>query len=182
MSTQPKWYVTDAAIEDAARLLGYGDDPDDDEWDYLAQLLEGLSLVARGRKRLSPDLHSCRAGEAHHGFQFRVASPPNNGAQPRLIGVDAPSAAWTVPRTPLRLPIPTANDYAPDIPGPNVTGLRHTVISIAVRDRFLPHLEAEVEAATERWGRPISRDDILDEILRQHYLRGPGQAFRKETS
>lgn len=102
-----EWYVTDHAIESACQLLGF-DDADDDHWDYVARLLEGLASVAKFKQHDAPTGHEVwRVGQAHKRLRMLVSREDRpEGDLPQVIDVWASHAGWKRPRRPMRLPIP----------------------------------------------------------------------------
>ena len=101
------WYVTDHAIESACDILGF--DPDDEEhWDYVARLVEGLAQVA---KLKGPDRETdgevWQVGQPHKRLRMLVSRAERpEGPLPQVLDVWRPHARWRRPREPMWLPIP----------------------------------------------------------------------------
>lgn len=96
------WVVTDEAVDDAARILGFDED-DEEHWDYVARLVEALARVS-AFKESDPDGHEVwRTGQQHRRLRMVVS---RENSTPTVIAVRRPHATWAYPSEPLWLPIP----------------------------------------------------------------------------
>lgn len=101
-----EWYVTDHAIESACRILGFNAE-DDEHWDYVARLLQGLAGIAKFKQQDAPTGHEVwRVGQGHKRLRMLVSREARpEGDLPQVIDVWPSHAGWKRPRQPLWLPI-----------------------------------------------------------------------------